>query len=192
MYATLPGGGGPADVLGSMQGNARLPTALRIKCSDEVQARCSGFVQAEIERFIDQQGHADAEAHESDEEQERSSDGEDAENDEATPKKKKAPSKKSKRVAPRPSDWPTQAQLEAEHVFCSTISIYVRAIRIGVIEARHSPVVLAHYGRLGHIYDQCCKVLVDVLREEGVYGDHPEMVCQVVFQSLREVSIRLP
>ncbi|PWN46991.1 hypothetical protein IE53DRAFT_278454 [Violaceomyces palustris] len=81
-------------------------------------------------------------------------------------KKRKRRRGREARVERRPS----QAELEAEHIFCSTISTFVSAIRVGVVDSRHSACVLCQYGRLGNIFDSCCKVLVEVLREEAIFG----------------------
>lgn len=67
------------------------------------------------------------------------------------------------------------------------ISTFLRAIRAGAIHVRHGAVLLAHYGRLGWTFDECSKVMVDVLREEGMYNDNPDVVVSVVSQAISEV-----
>jgi len=67
------------------------------------------------------------------------------------------------------------------------ISTFLRAIRAGVISVNHGSVLLAHYGRLGITFDTCVKVVVDVLREEGLMGGHGEMVVSVVTKAIQEV-----
>lgn len=70
------------------------------------------------------------------------------------------------------------------------MSTFLRAIRGGVINVRHGAVLLAHFGRLGPAFDLCSKVMVDVLREEGMYNDHGDVVVAVSIQAIQEVSSR--
>ncbi|CDR98692.1 hypothetical protein [Sporisorium scitamineum] len=83
---------------------------------------------------------------------------------------------------------PNQAQLEAEHAFCSIISTFASAIRVGIIDAKYSTVVLIHFGRLGAIYDSCCKALIEVLKEEAIFGGYNRAVIveSCIWDSLRE------
>lgn len=70
------------------------------------------------------------------------------------------------------------------------MATFLRAIRAGVIHFQHSAILLAHYGRLGPSFDLCTKVIVDILREEGMYKNNGEAVVAVICQALREVSYR--
>lgn len=72
------------------------------------------------------------------------------------------------------------------------MSTFLRAIRAGAIDVRHGAVLLAHYGRLGSSFDLSARILVDILREEGMYKDNGEVVTAVITQALREVSERCP
>jgi cohesin complex subunit SA-1/2 len=67
-----------------------------------------------------------------------------------------------------------------------TISTFLRAIRAGAVHVRHSAVLLAHYGRLGPAFDLCTKVIIDSLREEGMYRENGDLVVDVVTQALKE------
>ena len=71
------------------------------------------------------------------------------------------------------------------------MSTFLRAIRAGAIHVRHGAVLLAHYGRLGSTFDECSKVMVDVLREEGMYNGNPDVVVSIVTQAIREVCVLL-
>ncbi|KAN0066163.1 cohesin complex subunit [Thecaphora frezii] len=209
MYAALPVGhedGAAADTASeapAAHGSARLPAALRLVCTDETQYRCAGFIQAEIERYIEHTGVREKEtrskaaqnedAIESDEEngaKPNSDDEDDHDEDdpERTPRASKAPARGS-RVGSRKASkaaktWskdtnverPSRSLLEAEHAFCSTISTFVSAIRVGVVDAKHSTSVLVQYGRLGAIYDSCCKVLIEVLKEEAIFVGYSRAV----------------
>jgi cohesin complex subunit SA-1/2 len=68
------------------------------------------------------------------------------------------------------------------------IAAFLRAIRAGAIHFRHCSVLLTHFGRLGPPFDLCAKLVVDILREEGMYKQNGETVVSVITQALREVS----
>ena len=85
-----------------------------------------------------------------------------------------------------------RSQLEKEYVFIGVIATFLRAIRAGVIHFRHSATILAHYGRLGPAFDLCARVIVDILREEGMYKEDGDAVVEVICQALREVSFCFP
>ena len=181
-----------------------LPTAaLALTLDDEQQYRCAGFIQAEIERYSEEledlsiPDEDESEANESDEPAE----------DEGPSKPKKNNKKKAKQpakieptgkieighdsVSPvltqNLSAQRTRARLEREYIFMGVMATFLRAIRAGAIHFRHSATLLAHYGRLGPSFDLCAKVIVDILREEGMYKDNGEMVVVVILQALREV-----
>lgn len=78
--------------------------------------------------------------------------------------------------------------MEKEYVFIGVITTFLRAIRAGVIHFRHSATILAHYGRLGPTFDLCSKVIVEILREEGMYKDNGDAVVAIICQALQEVS----
>ena len=69
------------------------------------------------------------------------------------------------------------------------ISTFLRAIRAGAIHPSHSAVLLTHHGQLGVAFDHCSKIVVDVLREEGMYKGHGDVVVSVITSALKEVSI---
>lgn len=81
----------------------------------------------------------------------------------------------------------TRSMLEQEYQFMATISTFLRAIRAGVVHVKHSDVLLANYGRLGPSFDLCTKVIIDVLREEGMYNDNGDVVVEVIKKALLEV-----
>lgn len=84
----------------------------------------------------------------------------------------------------------TRSRLEQEYVFMGMISTFLRAIRAGAVHVRHGAVLLAHYGRLGPAFDLCTKVIIDSLREEGMYRENGDIVVEVVTQALKEVRFR--
>lgn len=67
------------------------------------------------------------------------------------------------------------------------MSTFLRAIRAGAIHVRHGAILLAHYGRLGPSFDLCTKIIVEILREAGMFNDDGDLVVLVVTQALQEV-----
>lgn len=68
------------------------------------------------------------------------------------------------------------------------MSTFMRAIRAGAVHVRHCAIVLSHYGRLGHAFDNWAKVIIDVLREEGMYNNNGDIVVTIATQAIREVG----
>ncbi|GBE83439.1 hypothetical protein SCP_0504880 [Sparassis crispa] len=165
---------------------SRLPTAsLPLELGDEVQYRCAGFVQAEIEHYAEQLEELTP-AHDGQNEENDASDSN--ESDSAVPAKKKNTGK-GKQPAKGHSEgsrMTSRSQLEEEYTFIGVITTFLRAIRIGVIHFRHASILLAHYGRLGSMFDLCSKAIVDILREEGMYKNNGTDVVAVICQALRE------
>lgn len=60
-------------------------------------------------------------------------------------------------------------------------------MRAGIIQISHAAKVLAYYGRLGMTYDQCMKVVIELLREEGMYKSRGFIVADVIKDAAREV-----
>ena len=81
--------------------------------------------------------------------------------------------------------------LVREYLFIEIISTFLRAIRAGVVRIQHGAIVLAHYGRLEVAFDVCSKIVVDVLRQETVMKESPDIVVAVVTQALEEVCSTL-
>lgn len=82
----------------------------------------------------------------------------------------------------------TQPRLIQEYMFIDVMSTFLRAIRAGAIHVRHGAILLAHHGRLGASFDMCAKVVIEVLREEGVMNDQADLVELVAIQAIQEVS----
>jgi cohesin complex subunit SA-1/2 len=66
----------------------------------------------------------------------------------------------------------------------ATVSTFLRAIRAGAVHFRHGDVSLANYEGLGPSFDLPTKVIIDVLRKEGMYNDNGDMVIEVRCGSL--------
>ncbi|KAG1740516.1 uncharacterized protein EDB91DRAFT_353827 [Suillus paluster] len=158
-----------------------LPTAaLPLELDVEVQYRCAGFIQAAIEQYAEvlEEGQALGER------EEASESGESSGEENVPAKGKKG---KTKAKSPVVKEQPlTRTRLEQEYVFMGTISTFLRAIRAGAVHVRHSAVLLAHFGRLGPAFDLCTKVIIDSLREEGMYRENGDLVVDVVTQALKE------
>ncbi|SPO27520.1 related to Nuclear cohesin complex subunit [Ustilago trichophora] len=200
------------DDVAQRRSGPQLPAILGLQCNADVQQHCSQFIQAEIERYIEKSGILEKEANGAENATRDGSDDEEVEDEEdqdedeeedgdATPKASRirgGKNKKAKRsaanakarngAAPEEAERPNQAQLQAEHTFCSAISTFVSAVRVGTIDAKYSTVVLIHFGRLGAIYDSCCKALVEVLKEEAIFGGYNRAVIveSSIWDSLRE------
>ncbi|KDQ07525.1 hypothetical protein BOTBODRAFT_119941 [Botryobasidium botryosum FD-172 SS1] len=176
-------------------GNLRSPLlSLPLEMAEDVQLRCAAFVQAEIERYaeeLEQEADGGGKSDGDDTVQGESDSEEDEGRGGAKQKKaKKAKKAKAKKVVEKDGtpDPPTLSQhmLEREYIFSSIASTFLRAIRTGAIDVQHCVVLLAHFGRLGTTFDQCAKVIVEVLREEGMYKGNGEAVAQVITQALQE------
>jgi cohesin complex subunit SA-1/2 len=186
-----------------------MPTAsLALTLDDEVQYRCAGYIQSEIERFAEEINDGTQAAANNSEDEDSS--GEEDE-DRAAPKAKKGKPSKGKKtfdesgasgtsniavplflqVSHHPYvdvRLPSRTRLEREYQFMGVMSTFLRAIRAGAIHVRHAAILLAHYGRLGTSFDLCSKVIVDVLREEGMLNNNGELVVAIVTQAVQEVS----
>ncbi|TFK31727.1 hypothetical protein BDQ12DRAFT_93119 [Crucibulum laeve] len=162
-----------------------LPTAtLSLTMDDEIQYRCAGYVQAEIERYADS---LDEEVEEEDDEEEAAKDSDEDDSDEEQPEQAKNTKKaRKRRNSPKEVDLTSRSRLEQEYLFIDVISTFLRAIRAGAIHIHHGAVLLAHYDRLGVAFDTCSKVVVDILREEGMLNNNGELVVAVLTQALRE------
>lgn len=68
------------------------------------------------------------------------------------------------------------------------ITTFLRAIRAGAVHFKHCATLLAHHGRLCASFDLCAKVIVEILREEGLYKSNGDAVIAIVSQALRDVS----
>ncbi|SGZ15754.1 BQ5605_C029g10698 [Microbotryum silenes-dioicae] len=184
-------------------------TDLRLTCSDELQSRCAGVVEAEIERRCEELQAFWAEDDEQNEKNKEEADGEDDEDsdemdsDEDTTPGKKGKKKgkggkatKAKKKAPVAKPAPTAAELRAKRLkeqtrlvasrkFERAILPFVRAMHSGVIELRHAGVILPHFERLGPVYDSWCRLLVQDLRDEGIYARSGELVVTVITTCLQ-------
>ncbi|KAJ6591108.1 hypothetical protein DFH09DRAFT_1138592 [Mycena vulgaris] len=164
---------------------------MAITLDDEVQFRCAGYVQAEIERYAEtlvepEEGEQD-EDEDDDEEKENDSGDEGSDNGDGGKKKGKGKARahKKKRTV-KEVDPNSAAQLLNEYSFLDLILTFLRAIRAGVLHVRHAAILLSHYGRLGATFDQFAKVIVEILREEGMEQDNGDVVVVVINQALRE------
>ncbi|KZT59992.1 hypothetical protein CALCODRAFT_449346 [Calocera cornea HHB12733] len=165
----------PGEVPGKKTPGSVLPLSL----DDQLQYRCAGFMQAEIEKYADEV----AEANDDDEEPPQNEDGSDVDMDGGEEKQKR---KASKPKSGNNSRTTSQPLLGREYILCTVISTFIRAIRIGVLHLRHAAVLLAHFGRFSSTVDLCMKSLIDVLREEGIRSKHGEAVAIAIAKSLED------
>ncbi|KZT43430.1 hypothetical protein SISSUDRAFT_1040461 [Sistotremastrum suecicum HHB10207 ss-3] len=164
---------------------------LKLSLTDEAQYRLAGFVQSEIERYAEEL--ADERPRTT---KENLADTDNSDDEVVSvPKKGKGKGKKSQKnadgkgkPAAESADLPrlTRASLEREYAFNSISSTFLRAVRGHTFNVRHCGILLAHYGRLDPIFDSCMKLIVDVLKEEGMFKGNGEVVVSVVLQALRD------
>ncbi|KAH7883079.1 hypothetical protein F5I97DRAFT_1979019 [Phlebopus sp. FC_14] len=167
-------------------GQSLATEASALQLNDEVQYRCAGFIQATIEQYAEllEEGSAvRVEEHEGDD------DGSPDEEKTPTATRKNRSATKSRVKAKSPlvrSQAPSRSLLEQEYQFMSTISSFLRAIRAGAVHVKHSAILLAHFGRLGPAFDLCTKVMIDILREEGLYNQNGNNVAEITIHALQE------
>ncbi|KAJ6612818.1 hypothetical protein B0H10DRAFT_2051218 [Mycena sp. CBHHK59/15] len=164
---------------------------MSITLDDEIQYRCAGYVQAEIERYAETLVEPEEEEQEEADDEEKDNDsGDDSSDagDEGKKKKDKGKGKapKAKKRAVKEVDLTSPSQLLSEYSFIELIVTFLRAIRSGVLHVRHTAILLSHFGRLGATFDQFVKIIVEILREEGMENDNGDVVVVVVDQAMRE------
>ncbi|EAU84056.2 cohesin subunit [Coprinopsis cinerea okayama7 len=149
---------------------------------DEMQYRCTGYIQAEIERYAEYLQEVEGvQQSEGGSEQGENSDG-----GEGSPEKTTSAKGKQKANKPQDEDQGTgevnsREVLEHEYLFVDVLTTFLRAIRTGAINLKHGAIFLAHYGRLGSSVDSCAKTIVKWLaREEG------EIIVEIATRSLRD------
>ncbi|WVQ95735.1 hypothetical protein IAU59_002834 [Kwoniella sp. CBS 9459] len=76
--------------------------------------------------------------------------------------------------------------VEEDLRFLQFTSVFVVAVRVGVLEVEHAKEPLAHYGRFGPSYDGIVRKLVDVLRDEGIYNREADTVQHVAGAALQQ------
>jgi len=77
-----------------------------------------------------------------------------------------------------------------DYAFHELVSAFLRALRCGVIDVRHTAIILAHYGRLGSVFDTFAKIVMDLVRQESLLGDdNGDLLVHVVISSVQEVSL---
>ncbi|KAI0031520.1 hypothetical protein K488DRAFT_51948 [Vararia minispora EC-137] len=162
---------------------------LSLTLDDEVQDRCAAFVQSEIERYADELEELAGVGAEDEDEAPSGSQSSDEETQ--TIRKRRRPktngtTKTNGTVQLSTGSNTTRSQLEREYVFMGVISTFLRAIRVHAVHLKHSATILVHHGRLGPAYDICSKVVMDILRDDGIYGNGGALVVTVITQALRE------
>lgn len=86
---------------------------------------------------------------------------------------------------------PALLPLQRQQELLSVISPYAGAIRLGVLELRHAVPLCARYGRLGDLFDASLRVVVDAIRDAGIFDRRAHVACRVVLDSLMKVRGRL-
>lgn len=147
-----------------------------IDFSEETQLRCMGYVESEIEKFAEEgQFNADDEEEAAEEAQD---DNESSDDDEAPRSKKRKSKATPKKQTPKQKRQKKQDLTLALHPdrinytyeFSETIAVVVKAIRLGVLSIDKLPVILAHHGRFGALFDSLNKLALDAIREIALYA----------------------
>ncbi|KAL0579193.1 cohesin complex subunit [Marasmius crinis-equi] len=167
---------------GTVLAHATEPVALTM--DDEVQWRCAGYVQAEVERYTESLEQEDGNEEEDGTSDEDEDEGAQEGGEEAAKKTKKP--RKPKVLEATDEDEASRSQLEQEYLFIDVISTFLRAIRCGAVHVRHGATLLAHYGQLGAAYDACVKVVIEALKEEGMMNGQGDSVVLVITQAMKE------
>ncbi|KAF8513560.1 hypothetical protein BU17DRAFT_95252 [Hysterangium stoloniferum] len=174
------------------------PSALPLSMDDETQYRCAGFVQAEVEQFVDELEENEERERGQTTEEETSRAGSTSEGegdaDANANKKEETPGKKQRKGRPRKDDREDspdprsmpQSHLEREYVLNALLATFIRAIRVGVLNPSHSAVVLAHYDRLGSGFDTNIKVVIDFLRDVGMFKGEGQVVSEIIVRAIQE------
>lgn len=150
--------------------STRLPS-LSLKCDMATQERLASFVKSELVRFARESSGAREDDESATEEEEGH----------AIPK-----TKSSTKNADTVSSRPTLQVLQRQMDFVSGLSHYIGAIRLGIVHVQFSVAMLSRFGRLGHLYDACLRVLVETIREVGINEGKPGRACKVIMDSLWE------
>lgn len=185
----------------SPRGDALPTEPLSLQLDEDVQERCAGFIRFCIEQYAELLEDGSRAQDEEPESEHDESSEEEAPAPTAKGKGKSRPKTRTPSVKPGTLSvcvyaphvqrgvlgQPTRSLLEQEYQFMATVSTFLRAIRAGAVHVKHSDVLLANYGRLGPSFDLCTKVIIDVLREEGMYNEHGDTVVEVIKKALLEV-----
>ncbi|KAG8986084.1 hypothetical protein FRB93_005518 [Tulasnella sp. JGI-2019a] len=176
---------------GDAEGKPYAAASIPMEMPEKMQYRVDGFMEAELERYADDLAEQNEDANDGGEEEgtvRGSSDEEEEESRTKTKgkKKQKAALKAKKAKAPSTSRLPQQTRLEREYMFISVIVSLLSALKAGVVNIRHASKPLAYYGRLGTSYDQCMKVIIELLREEGMYKSNGLVVAEVIKDAIKD------
>ncbi|KAJ7507277.1 hypothetical protein B0H11DRAFT_1706223, partial [Mycena galericulata] len=164
---------------------------LDIALDDEVQFRCAGYVQAEIERYAEtlvEPDEAEQDEDEDEDEEKENDSGDEGSNagEDGKKGKGKVRAPKTKKRAVKEVDPTSTSQLLSEYSFIELTAAFLRAIHARVLHVRHSAILLSHYGRLGITFDHFAKAIMEMMREEGMVNDNGDVVVVVINQALQE------
>ncbi|TFL03902.1 hypothetical protein BDV98DRAFT_563241 [Pterulicium gracile] len=148
--------------------------ALTLDLDEQMQFRCAGFMQAQIEQYLDEvSGHSKPAKDSAD-----SDDSSDEEED-ATNKKAKAAAKANERAL-------NPATIHQDYQFMRIMYTYLRALHSGVLNPTHCTALLAYHGRFGDASSTCSKAIAEILRQEGIHRQNGDVVVHVITKSLTE------
>ncbi|MBW0488616.1 hypothetical protein O181_028331 [Austropuccinia psidii MF-1] len=166
--------------------SAFMPEKLRLECDQQTQYRCAGFIQAEIEKFVEErlseEGIQTNQVSENDDEED------------GIPQHRHEKKNASKTLNTTNALTEQQSnliltikQLQRIEQFDLIITTFAKAIRCGLLEVRHSSVILPHFTRFSKIYDISVELTINTLNDS--ISDKPEqmdLVVKCLVNSLKE------
>ena len=153
---------------------------LQLECSDELQYRCAGFIEAEIQQYASESG-----LNQFENPPEENDDDDDALSQQDL-QSEAEPNELQRTQGANPLLKPFE-RLEIDYTFNESISTFVKALVLDVIHLRHACHIMAHLGRFTNLFDECVKYLVDHVRDEGLYNDS-KVAVQVLQDTFDKVS----
>lgn len=167
-----------------------LMSRLRVFVPKPVQDGCVKVVLAELDSQIQTRQEEEKEANGAEDPDDEIEDDEgDDDDDQRLQRKRDAGARKMNGSHQSGlSKLPTQSQLQREVELNQLTAPLVSAMRFGLVDITLAAPIIGKFGRLGQMFDVLVKLLIEVLREDGVLAKDGKSAADVVLDSLREVS----
>lgn len=176
---------------------AKLPKSLHVSIAPSTQETCVQVVLTQVQKHIndgedeqaqqvEKQAQAQGQDNADDSDSELSDIGSRSSASSRPPSRRAKSKSKEPSASTATSSLPSQARLEAEVELNQLVAPLVSATRLGLIDVRLVAPLIGHFGRAGRMYDSLVKLLIEVLREEGILGRQGSKAVDVIFESLRD------
>ncbi|WAQ86538.1 hypothetical protein PtA15_7A264 [Puccinia triticina] len=145
-----------------------IPEDLRLRCTDETQAKCASFIELEIQNFIDEKKDEKNQIEEYNDDGENHVDRDDAGTSRNSKKSKTNPPLKPKLASladPTKLKVLSVEELHRIEEFDLLITTFAKSIRCGLIHFQHSVVIIQHFTRFTKIFDISVELLVAALND---------------------------